>query len=54
MFRSLKNGEFIAVKEFKCFSFYHKTTFNLGQFYFLPKIRKILFNVPAKPVVSNY
>ena len=53
IFRNLKNGGFITDKELKYFSFDHKRACNLGKLYFLPKINKIIFNVPGGPVISN-
>ena len=31
----------------------HKKATNLGKMYLLPKIHKILFNVPSRPVILN-
>ena len=53
IFRNLTSGGFITDKELKYFSFDHKRACNLGKLYFLPKIHKILFNVPGRPAISN-
>ena len=53
IFRNLNNGGFTTDKKLKYFSFDHKRACNLGKLYFLPEIRKALFNVPGRPVISN-
>ena len=49
-----KNGGFITDKELKYFTFDHKRARNFEKLYFLPKIYKRFFNVPGRPVISNY
>ena len=41
-------------KELKYFTIAHKKAANLGKRHLLPKIRKRLFNVPGRPVISSY
>ena len=43
----------ISDKTLKCFTCEYKKATNLGKFYFLPKIRKRLNNVPGRPAISN-
>ena len=37
----------------KYFTYEYKKVSNLGKLYLLPKIRKRLYNVPGRPVISN-
>ena len=47
----LKCRQLITEKVFKYFRFEFKKTCNLGKLYLLPKIRKILSNVPETSVI---
>ena len=40
-------------KKLKYLIINHKKDTKLGKMYFLPKIHKMLYNVPGKPVISN-
>ena len=53
IFKSLESERAISEKEMKYFLYDYKNTTNLGKLYFLPKIHKKLFNVPACPFISN-
>ena len=52
-FRGLKTKGFIAEKELKYFTYEYKKACNLGKMHILPKIHKILSDVPGRPVISN-
>ena len=52
-FKRLYNSKLIREKELKYFSYNFKKTSCLGKIYLLPKIHKILNDVPRRPVTSN-
>ena len=54
IFKGLCNKKLITEKELKYFSFNFKNAFCLGKMYLLPKINKKLFDIPERPVISNY
>ena len=52
-FKKLNSSGYFSYKEMKYFTYEYKKACNLGELYLLPKIRKRLFNVPGRPVISN-
>ena len=52
-FKKLNSIGHISYKEMKYFTYKYKKTCNLGKLYLLPKIHKRIFNMPARPVISN-
>ena len=52
-FKKLNSSGYFSYKEMKYFTYEYKKACNLGELYLLPKIRKKLFNVPGRPVISN-
>ena len=54
IFKGLKQKGKITDKQPKYFSIEHKKVVNLGEMYLLPKIHKRLYDVPGRPVISNY
>ena len=53
IFKSLSGKGKMTEKQLKYFAIAHKMAINLGKMYLLPKIHKILYNVPGRPVTSN-
>ena len=53
MFRGLKRRGFITEEQLKYYTHEYKKATNFRKLYLLPKIRKKLFNVPGRPVISN-
>ena len=49
-FKRLNKKNLISEKELKYFSYSFKNTSCLGKMYLLPKIHKLLYNVPERPV----
>ena len=53
-FEKLNSSGYNSYKEVKYFTYEHKKACNLGKLYLLPKIHKRIFNVPRRPVISNF
>ena len=53
-FKKLNSTGYIAYKEMKYFTCKYKKACNLGKLYLSPKIHKRLFNMPGRPVISNW
>ena len=53
LFRNIRVNREITEKELKYFTIDFKKTTNLGKLYLLPEIHNCLFEVPARPVISN-
>ena len=52
-FRGLQTKGFITEKELEYFRYVYKKADNLGKTYLLPKIYKMLSDIPGRPVISN-
>ena len=52
-FKSLNGRGFISEKQLKYFLFDFKKVLNLGRLYLSHKIRKRLFTVSGRPVITN-
>ena len=53
IFKGLKQKGKITEKQLKYFTTEHKKAANLGKMYLLPKIHKMLYDVPGRLVMSN-
>ena len=53
IFKSLNGRGFISEKQLKYFLFDFKKVLNLGKLYLSHKIRKRLFTVSGRPVITN-
>ena len=54
LIKNLKTKGCISDKNLKCFDYEFKSSSNLDKLYLLPKIPKRFFNVPGRPVMSNF
>ena len=53
-FNILKTKGCISDKNLKDFTYEFKKSASLSKLYLLPKIHKRLFDVPRRPVISNF
>ena len=54
MFKRLLSKKYISPEECKYFSYRFKKSTNLGKLDLLPKMHKILYDVPGHPVIYNF